>query len=318
MVRSTAAWASATTRSRTTRMSSVSDTAVLPAAAASRTTVRIVPSVGFMTARYATAAASLSAAATPCASIRERCATPWAKPRRICDRITPLLPRAPMSDPCAAAARTESTAEGAGASPASSTADRSVRYMFEPVSPSGTGKTLRSLISCWFASSQESAAVRPLSTCSPPTSRSGSRSTDSSGAGLVAGTVALRMNALDVDVHCDHGQAEGLFHRVTHRAHQIVRDLADAGPVLRDDVELDDEPVGGDLDLDPAMDVLPIEAFGDPVGKAAGGHPDDAVALVGGMTHDRGDHTGRDLDSSQRRSSRQCVGRADLAFHVSP
>src|SRR3984957_15632109 len=276
-------------------MSSVVAAAAAAAEAASRTTVRMVPSVGFMTARYATAEASVIARATPLASRWARWADPCAKPRRICERMTPLFPRAPMSEPCAAAASTESAASGIGASRASSTAERSVRYMFEPVSPSGTGKTLRSLISCWFASSHESAAVRPLSTCSPPTSRSGSRSTDSSGAGLVADTVTLRVDALDVDVHRNHRQAEGLLHRVTHRAHQIVRDLADPSPVLGDDVELDDQAVRCDLDLDPAVDVLAVEAFGDAVAKASGRHPDDAVALVGGMTHDRGDHPRRHL-----------------------
>src|SRR6202051_1657701 len=227
-----------------TLMSSVVAAVASAAEAASRMTVRIVPSVGFMTARYATADASLSAVATPLASTRERWATPWANPRRICDRITPLLPRAPISEPCAAAASPESTAPGAGASPASSTAERRVRYMFDPVSPSGTGKTLRSLISCWLASSHESAAVSPARACSPPIWRSGSRSTASSGAGLVADTVDLRMNALDVHVHRDHGQAQGLLDGVAHRAHQVVRHLADTGAVFDDHVELDDEPVG--------------------------------------------------------------------------
>ena len=63
-----------TTRSRTTRMSSVS-AAAAAAAAASRTTVRMVPSVGFITARYATADASLIARATP-RGVEAACAAP--------------------------------------------------------------------------------------------------------------------------------------------------------------------------------------------------------------------------------------------------
>src|ERR1700688_1572859 len=104
--------------------------------------------------------------------------------------------------------------------------------MFEPVSPSGTGKTVRSLISCWLASSHESAAVSPARTCSPPIWRSGSRSTASSGAGLVADTVVLRMDALDVHVHRDHRQSERLLDRVADRAHQVVGHLADPGAVF--------------------------------------------------------------------------------------
>src|ERR1700686_5125611 len=238
-----------------TLMSSVVAAVASAAEAASRMTVRIVPSVGFITARYATADASVIASATPLASRRGRWAAPWAKPRRICERMTPLFPRAPMSDPWAAAASTESAASGVGASRASSTAERRVRYMFEPVSPSGTGKTLRSLISCWLASSHESAAVSPARTCSPPIWRSGSRSTASSGAGLVADTVALRMNALDVHVHRNHGQAQRLLDGVAHRTHQVVGHLADTGAVFDDHVKLDDEPVGGHLDLDPPMHV---------------------------------------------------------------
>ena len=162
MVRSTAACASATTRSRTTRMSSVSAAAALPAAAASRTTVRMVPSVGFITARYATAAASLSARATPRASN----ALPL---RHALREAAEDLREDHAAVPAGAHERSVRRGgehrvrrrSASGRRAASSTAERSVRYMFEPVSPSGTGKTLRSLISCWLASSQESAAVRP-------------------------------------------------------------------------------------------------------------------------------------------------------------
>ena len=49
-------------------MSSVVAAVAAAAEAASRTTVRMVPSVGFITARYATADASVIARATPLAS----------------------------------------------------------------------------------------------------------------------------------------------------------------------------------------------------------------------------------------------------------
>ena len=59
-----------------------------------------------------------------------------ARPRRIWLRITPELPRAPMSDPCAIAWQTSGMAS---AEPSSCTTDSRVSVMFVPVSPSGTG-----------------------------------------------------------------------------------------------------------------------------------------------------------------------------------
>ncbi len=58
--------------------------------------------------------------------------------------ITPLLPRAPISEPWAMAAHTPSRLSVAPAS--SSTTEPMVSAMLVPVSPSGTGYTLRSLM----------------------------------------------------------------------------------------------------------------------------------------------------------------------------
>src|SRR5438309_7124519 len=253
MDRSTAACASRTTRLSRTRMSSVSAAAAAADSAASRITVRMVPSVGFMTARYAKAQASANARATPSTSTRARPDKPCARPRKICDRMTPLLPRAPISEPCAAAAITDSADCGCGACCASSTADRSVRYMFDPVSPSGTGYTLRSLISCWFASSQANALRSPMSTCSPSASRSGSRRMVKSEATSDPDTILLRVDALDVDVDRQHRQTQCLLHVIAHCAHQVVGHLADARAVLGDDVQLDDDSVWQHLHLHAAM-----------------------------------------------------------------
>ena len=66
------------------------------ASAAQRTTVRIVPSTGRITAWYAASAAVRSAVVTSAAAT---CSTPRnvsARPRRIWLRITPELPRAPI------------------------------------------------------------------------------------------------------------------------------------------------------------------------------------------------------------------------------
>ena len=73
------------------------------------------------------------------------------RPRRICDKMTPELPRAPMSDPWLIAVQTS-----ARLSPAASTSshtDPSVSDMLVPVSPSGTGYTLSRLIGSRCAAS---------------------------------------------------------------------------------------------------------------------------------------------------------------------
>ena len=70
-----------------------------------------------------------------------------ASPRRICDRITPELPRAPSAAPRASAAATSATSPEAAAGSASTNAERMVNSMLAPVSESATGKTLSRLIS---------------------------------------------------------------------------------------------------------------------------------------------------------------------------
>ena len=105
--------------------------------AASRTTVRIVPSIGRNTDKYAAAEAALSASATfaPVPS-RAPFSVPTS-PRRIWLRMTPLLPRAPIRLPWLMALQVGSSPWSAPSS--SATTASSVRAILVPVSPSGTG-----------------------------------------------------------------------------------------------------------------------------------------------------------------------------------
>src|SRR2546421_7512133 len=177
----------------------------------------------------------------PAASTCVRPPRPWANPRSTCERMTPLLPRAPISDPWAAACITFAAERSSGNRWESSTADRRVRYMFDPVSPSGTGNTLRSLTASWFACSHASAERRPSAIWVPSTSSNGLRTIAAVARRSAASTLCLEMYALDVDVDCDHRKSQRLLDRVLHRAHEVVRDLADPGAVLGDDVELDED-----------------------------------------------------------------------------
>jgi hypothetical protein len=70
-----------------------------------------------------------------------------ASPRRIWDRITPELPRAPCNAPLASAAATCATSSVPDCASACAHAERIVNSMFVPVSASATGNTLSRLIS---------------------------------------------------------------------------------------------------------------------------------------------------------------------------
>src|SRR4029079_7754506 len=120
------------------------------ASADSRTTVRIVPSIGFNTAWYAAGDAAFSPSAT---LVAVRSVAPFnvpTRPRKIWLRMTPLLPRAPIKLPWLMALHVGSSS-GSPSSSSRPTAS-SVRAMLVPVSPSVTGYTFSRLIpsACTF------------------------------------------------------------------------------------------------------------------------------------------------------------------------
>ena len=76
--------------------------------------------------------------------------------------MTPELPRAPMSAPVVMARRTSARSAPMGSAARLSTTEASVSDMLVPVSPSGTGNTLRRLISSLRSSSTLLAAATAL------------------------------------------------------------------------------------------------------------------------------------------------------------
>src|SRR3954454_18462752 len=146
--------ASASAPRRASAMCASSDAT---AVAMSRMTVSIVPSAGARTESYARCAARAIPAPmrTGSTSSPGREISSSAAPRMSWERMTPLLPRAPSS----AARATESTiwsrpisssvcsSSSRARRSTSSRQARRVSAMLSPVSPSATGKTLRSLIS---------------------------------------------------------------------------------------------------------------------------------------------------------------------------
>ena len=129
----------------TTRIRSAPSSDSLAPFADSRTTVRMVPSTGFITAPSAATLASVSAVASTPPSISPELERHALMPRSTCDRITPEFPRAPMREPWEMAEQTAFRSFGSIPSSSSRT-DPIVNVMLVPVSPSGTGYTLSRLI----------------------------------------------------------------------------------------------------------------------------------------------------------------------------
>ena len=118
------------------------------ASAAARTTVRIVPSTGRITASYAASdALRMPAAKSGRTGELERSGTCRRGPAGPARGSRPELPRAPISEPWATAWQTSAMSS---AVPSSWTTDSRVRVMFVPVSPSGTGYTLSRFSSSWW------------------------------------------------------------------------------------------------------------------------------------------------------------------------
>ena len=114
-------------------------------------TVRMVPSVGCPTARYASFVPERIALAISLESALSSPLKDFAIPRKNSDRMAPELPRA--------ARRTFSATRPAASErvPGSTWISRTgfmVRLILMPVSPSGTGNTLRLLISVFWLSSE--------------------------------------------------------------------------------------------------------------------------------------------------------------------
>ncbi|CAG6986012.1 hypothetical protein PICSAR164_02027 [Mycobacterium avium subsp. paratuberculosis] len=126
------------------------------AVAAARSTETMVPGISSPPIEVMTSSTPrCSAAPSTAASMRANSpparaaavAVTSATPRRICDRITPELPRAPFSAPVDSAAAARATQPGPPAACSSASAERMVNSMLAPVSESATGKTLSRLIS---------------------------------------------------------------------------------------------------------------------------------------------------------------------------
>ena len=120
--------------------------------------VRTVPSLGSLTARCAANDPSLRPDTASCENVNcpsgAPISTASARPTRICDMMTPELPRALATAPSAMARVTATTSASTGRAVTTSAADRMVNSMLLPVSESGIGKTLRSLISPRSSSSR--------------------------------------------------------------------------------------------------------------------------------------------------------------------
>src|SRR5205807_3688459 len=192
---------------------------------------------------------------------------PTQKPRRICERMTPEFPRAPMSAPCDAR-RAVRERSASSTSRMSSTADCKVRSMLVPVSPSGTGKTFRESTSSRLTVSQ----------ASEPSRASLNRRPSHSVMGMVAAPVRLGISAaatpadvdpLDVDVDFHDRESEGPLDRIPDRVREVVGHLRDPGAVLDNDIEGDGDPVLAHFHFDAPMQLVAMQPLGQAVAQAA-------------------------------------------------
>src|SRR5690349_11529061 len=229
-------------------------------------------------------------------------------PRRIWLVMTPEISRAPMSAPKAAAAATRSAETVGPTASASARAARTVAIMFEPVSPSGTGKTFSALTSSTAASrpaaaarkaprrpspSQVRRAIKP-SSCDVgpavgklrrPEARGGRRRRR-----LAAG---MELEAGDADRQVVDLPAERASNRVAHREIDLPGNLGDRQSLRDAQVHADRQPPAGDGDPQPAGPVL--DPAQDAVRPVAG-EARDAVLAEG--------HTADDVDDGASRDQR--------------
>src|SRR6185312_6473088 len=146
----------------------------------------------------------------------------------------PELPRAPIRLPWEAS-RAILLTSVACESLMSSTADWRVSSMLVPVSPSGTGNTLRRLSSSWFAASHP---TLPSSACLNWVPSTVDRRFVARAIRRRRPLGALFPDALDVDVDLCDGNVDRPLDGELDRLLEVVRDLGDPDPVLDHDVHV--------------------------------------------------------------------------------
>src|SRR5207244_12374378 len=138
--------------------------------------------------------------------------------------------------------------------------------MLVPVSPSGTGKTLRRLTSSWLAASQFRLPSRARLKSGPSTLDGGL---------APPSLTPFFPDALDVDIDLHHRHVDGSFHGKLHSLLEVVGDLGYSDAVLDDHIHVDRQPAFHLGHLHPSIDVLPVQQLREPVSHAARRHAAD-------------------------------------------
>src|SRR5215471_2711473 len=257
----------------------------------------MVPSVGLFTARYAALAASSNASASSRGVSSDLSWTALAKPRKICERITPELPRAPIRLSWAAI-RAILLTSLACESRTCSTADCSVSSMLVPVSPSGTGNTLSRLTSSWCAPSHarlpSNACFRSWPFTLPPP--------------VLSALVVIPVDPLHEDVHLRDRDPGRTLDLEADSTLQVVRHFRDPDTVLDDDVQVDRQHLVHLPHLHSTVNVFAAQQSRDAVAQTPGCHAHDPVALDRGVSSNGTDHARKYLDSSSGTSRAQGAG----------
>src|SRR6266511_1591570 len=245
--------------------------------ASSRMTDSIVPSTGSRTARYAASRAPWNVRPTTGASILDSSPRTSAAPRTICERITPELPRAPIS----AARVTSLTSAGRSVAVERSSAVVAARASFRTCS--------RSLMPTTPSPAARSRGANHVSPASP----------------LPFPLVGSCRRPPDVlDPHLDVGdiQTGQPLDLVADAIAEHRGDLGEIEAVFHYDAELDGHSLlGAATDSDPLAQAVAREQ---PLARGARGHPDDAVGLCGDATDDVGHRLVRNRNPPEGRRQR--------------
>src|SRR5579875_3884979 len=242
---------------------------------------------------------------------------PCARPRSVCERMTPELPRAPNSAPCASFAAITPAAVSLLAA-MSRVAACIVLDMLEPVSPSGTGKTLRALMASLCSSSHAAPAIMAFFRSCP--SKTLMRRVRCRVRRDVCSCILLRYltvevssklffakldrwvvnESLNIDVDLGDGNAQHLLDGEFYAAHNIMRNFRHAQAVFEHDIDLNDNLVIDYSYLYALIPLLRRQQYCPAVAQAMCGKTNDAIAFDDSLCRDGMDSIGQNFDLAQR------------------
>src|SRR5581483_10130576 len=104
--------------------------------------------------------------------------------------------------------------------------------------------------------------------------------------------IRAHAQSLHVDVHLAHRQSRIAFDDVFYAIFDAYGDLADAGAVFDDDIQVNDNFAVNFFDFDPAPEIGTRQEGSHVLARVLGRHADDAVTFQDGKPGDTFDSVG--------------------------